>query len=112
MIQRTLVVDERIYVDVERHIRHLVATPNLDTETKDRYRGAVEAWGSGTWTSNESYRLCAWCLLHRIVDLEGQEETVLWDLWGVIPADYPTIRDTLRRFLDRSPLIKLAECSE
>ena len=103
MIQRTLVVDERIYVDVERHIRHLVATPNLDTETKDRYRGAVEAWGSGTWTSNE---------LHRIVDLEGQEETVLWDLWGVIPADYPTIRDTLRRFLDRSPLIKLAECSE
>lgn len=47
-----------------------------------------------------------------VLDLRRFDDKALWDLWGVIPANYIRIRQELARYLERSPLIKLAECAE
>ena len=103
MITYELMVAERAFVKIKKHIRDLVSIPNLDTMTKDRYRRAVRIW---TFCDVTADGFC------KILDLRRWGEDDLWDLWGVIPKEYVKVRQTLQRFLERSPLIKLAECAD
>jgi len=100
MIPTTIHFGEASRNSIQDHVRTMFSIPNLDIETKDRYRGVLRVLRSLT-RQNEF-----------TLDLHRFEEQDLWDLWGVLPTFYSKIRYSLGRFLDRSPLIKLAECAE
>lgn len=53
-----------------------------------------------SWTNEYTLEMTRWA------------DKQLWDLWAVTPPFYKKIRSRLKRYLTRSPLIKLAECAE
>jgi hypothetical protein len=97
-ISTTLCVGEYGTEILNTHILNELKT--CDGDRCDRLRAVHEILRDLTWV--DGYKL----------DLRRWSETKLWDLWGLIPPSLIEVRKNLARYLERSPLIKLAECAE
>ena len=100
MIDYEIVIGGDSYREIEEHLCDLMVQAR--GEPKTRYVHSHMIWTTAALHTSGRKHL----------DLRGWSEDRLWDLWGVVPAFYKGYRKAIQKFLERSPLIKLAECAD
>jgi len=95
-------VSEDIISLLKAHRIHFygMASTGSRASKRERLKEVQRILQDLSWTNEYTLEMTRW------------SDRRLWDLWAVIPPFYKKIRSSLARYLERSPLIKLAECAE
>ena len=91
---------EHMTAAISDSVLSLLKSVGVDAGRRTRLEQVQEILQDLSWTNGYTLELQDW------------PDKRLWDLWGLIPSFYVRGRKKLARYLERSPLIKLAECAE
>ncbi len=99
MITTKLAVSPTGVEQIRDHVRNLLRDEPEEPKRK-RLRIVQHILHDFTWGNDYTLDMRQWADKH------------LWDFWAVIPVVFTHYREELHKYLERSPLIKLAECAE